>query len=194
MPSSNRAKLPDWDVEPKDADNGDERDVDEADDDERRALAKDEFHRPDGRHHDLLDRADLLFAHDRHPGQHEAHEHDEDRHDAGDKVVPAFEVLVEPRPGPQVGAADGNGAPGLAQGRVENEFAVVGACDDGAVIEDKARGVRVGAVHDELDGRGFAAAQACPKPELICRMAEASAASIIAPASASSSVRLTASK
>src|SRR5581483_1675679 len=59
-------------------------------------LTENELGLADRRHHDLLDGADLLFTHDRHTGQHESHERDEQDDDAGHVEVAALQILVEP--------------------------------------------------------------------------------------------------
>ena len=87
-PSSSRAKLPRNGMPNQNTPtSGDERDVEEADHDERRTFAEDELHRPDGRDHDLLDRADLLLAHDGHAREHKADEHDHQRDHARHEIV-----------------------------------------------------------------------------------------------------------
>ena len=59
----------------------------------------------------------------------------------------------------QVDTADRHGPAGLAQCPVEDELVVIDGRDHRGVVHDKAGGVGIGAVHDQLDGGGPAAAE-----------------------------------
>ncbi|OQB91131.1 MAG: hypothetical protein BWX86_02087 [Verrucomicrobia bacterium ADurb.Bin122] len=72
----------------------------------------------------------------------------------------AFQVGVEPGPRLEVDAADGQRAAGEAESLVERRGIPGGGGDDAGVVDHVARGVRVGAVHDQLHGCGLAGVEA----------------------------------
>lgn len=69
---------------------------DQADNKKGQGLAHHEFDAPDGGHHDLLDSADLLFAHNGDAGQQHADDQQHHCDQAGHIVVFALQVGVEP--------------------------------------------------------------------------------------------------
>jgi len=158
------------DLEQEEGDRGDGGHVDEADHGEGDGLAEHQFDGTDGRDHDLLHGADLFFADDGEGGKHEGDQEDDVGHGAGDEVVTAFELGVEPDAGFGADAGEGHangafaGAPDEAAGLLSLEqFAVVGADDAAGVIRDDAGAVGVGAVEEDLDLLRFAAEDTGPE-------------------------------
>ena len=122
-------------------------------------LAEDEFDGADGGDEDLLHRADFLFADDGHAGEHEGDEGDEGGDDAGDVEVSAFEVGVEPGAGVEADLGERLEAALGAGEAIEEDAAAVLFGDAGGVGESDAGGIGVGAVDDDLEGGGMAAAE-----------------------------------
>ena len=85
-------------LEPERADRGDQHDLGEPDQEERHGLAEDELERPDRRHHDLLERADLALAHDGEGGEVDDHHQRQRADHAGHEEPAAVEVGIVPGP------------------------------------------------------------------------------------------------
>ena len=115
-------------------------------------LAEDQLARLHRRRDQLLHRAAFPLPGDRQRGEHRRNDHHNHGDQAGNNVVPRFQVLVEPDPRPHVERdrqRRAAAAPVLFDGQVES----VDLGDDAGVADADRGPVRVAAVDDQLHGR-----------------------------------------
>ncbi len=111
-------------------------------------LADDQLPAPERRHVQLLERAQLLLAHDRHRRQVGRDDEQQQRQHAGDHEVAALELRVEPDADARVDAGRRRRRPGRAP--LRGELLRVSADEARGVAERDGGRVRVGAVGNHL--------------------------------------------
>ncbi len=118
---------------------------------------------PDRGDHDLLDRAELLFTHYRHAGEHQRDQRDDQHDHAGDVKIPRLEILVEPGTRLQRHAGrSGRLTRRSHEASVQHDFTETTG-DLPGIVEHDARRVGVRSVHDHLERRGPAGAEILPE-------------------------------
>src|ERR1039458_4218539 len=156
-----------WDLEPESPDYRNQRNIEQANQKEGQRFAENELGGTDGRDRDLLESADLAFAHygesrqgdDQHQGQAADHS----RH----KKPAATQSGVIP--GPRLKFERGDGLNQLRRNAIDAVLLVVpgkAKRDLRDVAGGNQRSVRVGRIHDHLQRRGLALAQVARKPSI----------------------------
>ena len=127
----------------------------------RQQLAHDQLPACDRRHVQLLERAQLLLADDRHRRQVRRDHQQQQRDDAGNHEVAALELRVEPDADARLDRLRRH-APAGRDCLPLDELLVVGGDEVGGIAQRDVGGIRVGAVGDDLHDRGTPVARACP--------------------------------
>ncbi len=159
VPNSSHAAAEQRDLEPQHRGQRHDHHVDQPDQAVRQQLADDQLPACDRRDVQLLERAQLLLAHDRHRRQVRRDHQQQQRDDAGDHEVAALELRVEPDADARLDRPRRQRPCQPRSPAARCQLLVVGGDEVGGIAQRDAGRIRVGAVGHDLHRRGPPVAQ-----------------------------------